>query len=375
MSAAGTPFAPVATVDLDAIRRNARWLRGRCAPGTKLLAAVKADAYGHGAVPVARALERDGVGWFGVATADEAVQLRDGGVHGRLLAFGPLRGEALARALDADVDLTVCDEDDVAAAAAVACPDRPARVHLKVDTGMGRLGLPPERTVALADRIAAASTLRLEGVWTHLARADEPSHDATDRQLASFREALAALEAAGHHPPLRHAANSAGTIAHPGAHFDLVRPGISLYGYPPGPELADAASELEPALTLETPVVFVKRVAPGAAVSYGHRWRAPSETTIATVRIGYADGYPRALTNLGEVVVRGRRCRVVGTVCMDQTMVDVGELEVAVGDRATLLGPAGPRADALAERIGTIPYELLTRLSARIQRRWTGGEG
>ena len=375
MSDPGPAWAPVATVDLDAIRRNARRLLDRCAPGTKLLAAVKADAYGHGAVPVARALERDGVGWFGVATADEAVQLRDGGVAGRLLLFGPVRGEALAQALDAGADLTVCDEGDVAAAAAAAGPDRPARVHLKVDTGMGRLGLPPERAVALADRIAAAGTLRLEGVWTHLARADEPSQDATDRQLAAFREALAALDTAGHRPALRHAANSAGTIAHPAAHFDLVRPGISLYGYPPGPELADAAADLEPALTLDAPVVFIKRVGPGAAVSYGHRWRAPSETTIATVRIGYADGYPRALTNLGEVMVRGRRCRVVGTVCMDQTMVDVGDLEVAVGDRATLVGPDGPRADALAERIGTIPYELLTRLSPRVRRRWTGDEG
>jgi alanine racemase len=375
MSPDGPPFAPVATVDLDAIRRNAGWLLGRCAPGTMLLAAVKADAYGHGAVPVARALARDGVGWFGVATADEATELRDGGVAGRVLVFGPLRGDALARARSADADLTVCDEDDVAAAAATADADRPARVHLKVDTGMGRLGLPPERTVALADRIAATGTLRLEGVWTHLARADEPSDDATDRQLAAFRDALDALEAAGHQPTLRHAANSAGTIAHPGTHFDLIRPGISLYGYPPGPELADDASELEPALTLDAPVVFVKRVAAGAAVSYGHRWRAPSATTIATVRIGYADGYPRALTNLGEVVVRDRRCRVVGTVCMDQTMIDVGDLEVTVGDRATLLGPAGPRADAMAERIGTIPYELLTRLSARIERRWTGGAG
>jgi alanine racemase len=373
VSGPGPSWGPTATVDLDAIRRNARWLLGRCAPGTKLLAAVKADAYGHGAVPVAQALQRDGVGWFGVATADEAAQLRDGGIAGRLLLFGPVRGEALARALAAGADLTVCDEEDVAAAAAAADPDRPARVHLKVDTGMGRLGRPPERAVALAARIASVGTLRLEGVWTHLARADEPSQDATDRQLAAFQQALAALKAAGHRPALRHAANSAGTIAHPGAHFDLVRPGISLYGYPPGPDLAEVARDLEPALTLDAPIVFVKRVALGDAVSYGHRWHAPSATTIATVRIGYADGYPRALTNLGDAVVHGRRCRVVGTVCMDQTMIDVGDLEVAVGDRATLLGPDGPRADAMAERIGTIPYELLTRLSPRVHRRWTGG--
>jgi alanine racemase len=372
MNRADPPWAPVATVDLDAVRRNARRLRARCAPGTTLLAAVKADAYGHGAVQVARALRRDGVGWFGLATADEAASLRAGGVDARLLVFGPLRGDALARAIGLGADLTVCDEDDVAAAAAASDPERPTRLHLKVDTGMGRLGLPPGRAVAVADRIAAAGGLRLEGVWTHLARADEPSQDATDRQLAAFGETLAALASAGHRPTLRHAANSAGTIAHPGAHFDLVRPGISLYGYPPGPELAATAADLEPALTLDAPIVFVKRVAPGDAVSYGHRWRAPSATTIATVRIGYADGYPRALTNLGEALVRGRRCRVVGTVCMDQTMVDVGDRSVAVGERATLLGPDGPRADVLAERVGTIPYELLTRLTARVERRWTG---
>ena len=374
MSRAEDPWAPRATVDLGAVRRNARRLLDRCPAGTELLAAVKADAYGHGAVPVARALERDGVGWFGVATADEAEALRAGGVEGRILVFGPLRGDAVRRALAADADLTVCDEDDVDAAAAEASRDRPARLHLKIDTGMGRLGRPPAQAPTVAARIAATPELRFEAAWTHLARADEPAEDATELQLAAFREALDALDAAGHRPRLRHAANSAGTIAHPESHFDLIRPGISLYGYPPGPDLAEAAADLEPALTLDAPVVFVKPVAHGATVSYGHRWRAPSDTTVATVRIGYADGYPRALTNLGEATLGGRTCRVVGTVCMDQLMLDVGDADVTVGDRAVLLGPDGPRADDLALRIGSIPYDLLTRLSSRVERRWIAGD-
>lgn len=362
-------------MDLGAIRRNAQRLLDRCAPGTDLLAAVKADAYGHGAVPVARALEQDGIGWFGVATASEVETLRAGGVTGRILVFGPLRGEALARAAAAGADLTVCDEADVAAAVAVAREERPARLHLKIDTGMGRLGRPPAEATTVASRIEAAAEVRFEAAWTHLAVADEPSDPATAAQLAAFREALAALDASGLRPRLRHAANSAGTIAHPDARYDLVRPGISLYGYPPGPDLADAAADLEPALTVDAPVVFVKRVAAGDPISYGHRWRAPSATNVATVRMGYADGYPRALTNLGEVVLHGRTCRVVGTVCMDQLMVDVGDLDVAVGDRARLLGPDGPRADDLAERIGSIPYDLLTRLSARVERDWTDSAG
>lgn len=377
-SEAAAPWAPRATVDLDAIVRNARFLRSKVPASTGLLAAVKANAYGHGLVPVARALEADGVAWFGVATADEASTLRRAGIRGRILMFGPLRGDALARALAADADLTVCDEADLDAIDG-ACTDAthgdvarsPARVHLKIDTGMARLGRPPDDVVRIADRIAASGP-RFEAVWTHFARADEPSSDATRRQLERFHHALGALERAGHAPAMRHAANSAAILAHPDAHFDLVRPGIALYGYPPGPELTEVSDGLEPALTLDAPVVFVKRVAAGEPVSYGHRWSAPSDTTVATVRIGYADGYPRALTNLGHAQVNGRRARVVGTVCMDQVLLDLSDSAVAVGDRAVMLSARGARADELAARIGTIPYELLVRLSDRVERSYVG---
>lgn len=373
MSHRAEPWGPRATVDLQAIVRNVRHLRARLTDATDLLAAVKANAYGHGLVPVARALAADGVGWFGVATASEAAALRAAGIEARILVFGPLRDDALATALAADADLTVCDVDDVEAVANAvrARAGGVARLHLKIDTGMGRLGRPPREAVAAADRIEASGQ-RFEAAWTHFARADEPSSGLTEVQLARFHEALDALAAADRRPRLRHAANSGALLARDDAHFDLVRPGISVYGHAPGPELSHAVERLVPALTLDAPVVFVKRVAPGDTVSYGQRWTAPRETTVATIRIGYGDGYPRALTNLGDATLRGVRCRVVGTVCMDQLMLDVGDLPVRVGDRAILFGADAPRADDLAERIGTIPYELLTRVGDRVERVYSG---
>jgi alanine racemase len=365
------PWRSACEVDLGAIRRNAARLLARAAPGTRALVAVKADAYGHGLLPVARALAKEGVGWFGVATPEEALALRDARVPGRILPFGPVRGPALPRLLAEGVDLTVCDEDDVdAILAALPAGAGPARLHLKVDTGMGRLGRRPEEAVAVARRVAAEARLRLTGLWTHFACADEPARGVTERQIAAFERLSADLTAEGIAPELRHAANSAGVLAFPRAHYDLIRPGLSVYGYPPGPELAAGGADLEPALRWTAPVVFVKRVRAGEAVSYGHRWTAPHDTTVATVRVGYADGYPRALTNVGEATVRGRSCRVVGTVCMDQLLLDVGDGEVAVGDEAVLMGPGGPGADTLAARIGTIPYELLTGVGARVLRRY-----
>jgi alanine racemase len=360
-----------AEVDLGAIRRNVARLRSRAMPGTEALVAVKADAYGHGLIPVARALAAEGVGWFGVATPEEALTLRAANVPGRILLFGPVRGPALPRLLAAAVDLTVCDEDDVAAVLeALPAGTDPARLHLKVDTGMGRLGRRPGEAAAVARRVAGNARLRLDGLWTHFACADEPSRGLTERQLAAFDAFTADLEAEGVRPELRHAANSAGVLAFPASHYDLIRPGLSVYGYPPSPELAGEAADLEPALRWTAPVAFVKRVRTGEAVSYGHRWTAPSDTTVATVRVGYGDGYPRALTNLGVATVAGRTGRVVGTVCMDQLMLDVGDADVSVGDEVVLMGPGGPGADALAERIGTIAYELLTGVGPRVLRRY-----
>ncbi len=366
---------PVAEIDLSAIVRNVRRLRRAAQGGAEMLVAVKADAYGHGLVPVARELARDGVGWFGVATAHEASELRRAGVPGRVLILSPTRGADARRAVAADADHTVCTDDDVAALRAARdavprAPDGPLRLHLKADTGMARLGLPPAHARAVADRIDAASDLTLEGVCTHLACADDLDDATTDRQLDAFDAFLAELARDGVRPRLRHAANSAGTVAHPRAHYDLVRPGLAAFGCCPGADLNRFLSDFEPALRLTASVAFVKRIPAGTKVSYGHRWTAPRDTTIATVRIGYADGYPRGLSNRGEARLADRTVRVAGTVCMDQTLFDAGDATPQVGDRAVLLGPGGPRAEAVASLLGTIPYELLTGLGARVTRRY-----
>ncbi|MDZ7801298.1 MAG: alanine racemase [Trueperaceae bacterium] len=362
---------PVAEVDLDALRRNVRRLRAHLAEGAAMLVAVKADAYGHGLVPVARTLVRAGVEALGVATPDEALALRRAGIDARILAFGPVYGPPLRRLVRAGIDLTLTDENDLRRAVDAAEDDVPVQLHLKVDTGMGRLGCRPEAAVALARAVALEPTAELAGVWTHFARADELASDATEGQRRTFEAVLARLAAEGIRPRIRHAANSAALLAHPATHLDMVRPGIAVYGYPPVTYAPGPEGPLEPVLRLRAPVVFTKRVQAGEAVSYGHAWRAPQATTIATLRIGYGDGYPRALSNLGEVgLPDGRRARVVGRVCMDQTMIDVGSADVEVGDRVDVWGGHGPGADALAERIGTISYELLTHVAPRVARRY-----
>ena len=363
---------PTVTVDLAAMRHNLAVLRARLRPGVRLMAAVKADAYGHGARVVVPALARDGVDAFGVATAGEALALRAYGVTQPLLVFGPLR-RRLAELAEADVELTVTDAASLATIEAAA-PATRVRVHLKLDTGMGRLGGPAEGALALAQAVARSRYADLAAVWTHLACADEPDADdpagLTAQQLARFEAALASLHAAGIDVPAAHAANSAATLRLPRAHYDLVRPGLALYGHHATPAAAallpSDVPALRPAATVRAPVTFVKRVPRGATISYGATWRAPRDTVVATVRLGYADGYPRAAGNQAEAVVHGVRVPVVGRVCMDQLMVDVGALGggVAVGDPVTLLGPDGPSAAALAERLGTVSYELLTHLAA-----------
>jgi alanine racemase len=367
--------APHAHVDLRALRHNLDLLRGRTAAGVRLLAAVKADAYGHGLLPVAHALSAAGVDAFGVAAAAEALALRDAGVPGDVLLFGPVR-TGIAELVAADVALTVAQPADLEAIGAAGAGAR-ARIHVKVDTGMGRLGLPPaeaRRLVAAVDRSPFAD---LEGVWTHLASADEPdageSGSATDRQVAAFAGLLAQLERDGLRPRWAHAANSAGTLVRPDAHLDLVRPGIALYGQPPSAWLAQRVPELRPVLRVDAPVTFVKRVAAGTPISYGGTWRAPHDTVIATVRLGYADGYPRSLSSRAEAAHRGRRVPLVGRVCMDQLMLDLGpEGEAEPGERVDLIGGDAPTAFDLAADAGSFVYELLTRIGPRVVRRYPG---
>ncbi len=366
------PEGPVATIDLSALEHNLGRIRRHLHEGTRVLAAVKADGYGHGAAVVARRLAAGGVDWFGVATPDEAFALREGGVTGDILLFGPAyRAATLRRLAEEGVALTVADEAGLEAVQAAGTA-RPLRLHLKVDTGMGRLGLPWPAAQALARRVERAPQAALEAVWTHLARADEAERGPTLAQLERFERLLDALRADGIEPPLRHAANSAGVFGYPEAHYDLVRPGIALYGYHAGDAVRALEPGLRPVMRLQAPVTFVKRVPAGTPISYGGSWRARRETTVATIRIGYADGYPRLLSNRASVALHGRSLPVAGRVCMDQILVEVGDLPVAPGDTATLWGPPGPDAETLARSIGTISYELLAGVAPRVPRRYEG---
>lgn len=363
---------PSAVIDLGAIQANLEVVRGIVGGGTKVMAAVKADAYGHGLLEVARRLELAGVDWFGVATPAEALALRSGGVRGGVLLLGPLLDPEQATLLaDAGVSVTLTDQASLDLLLKADLP-RPLSVQVAVDTGMGRIGLGAAKAAELATRAASERRLELEGVWTHLAAADDPDTAFTEAQLDEYEEALALIARAGVSVPLKHAANSAGLIAHERSHFDMVRAGILLYGHHASPWVAGLCPPLRPAMRLEAPVTFVKRVRAGTPVSYGGLWHANEDTTVATLRIGYADGYPRLLTGRGWAALGGRRCEVAGRVCMDQLMLDVGAGEVRVGDRAVLWGAGGPDVEELAASIGTISYELLTGVGRRVARIYQG---
>ena len=365
-----TSFRPtVAEIDLDAIRHNVRTLTPE---GVELMAVVKADGYGHGAVEVARAALDAGAAWLGVALVEEGTALREAGVRAPVLLLSepPLGSEK--DALGADLTPTIYSERGLAAVAeAGEALGRTPSVHLKVDTGMHRVGLhPPGDAPDFARRVAEAGC-ELQGLWTHLARAEE-DEETTRRQLAAFEEVLAGVSAVAGRPRLVHAANSAGAILYPEAHFDLVRVGIAMYGLDPGGGLA-ARAGVRPALAWRSAVSSVRRLDAGEGVSYGHRYRLEAARTVATVPVGYADGYRRALSSRGDVLIGGRRRRVAGTVTMDQILVDCGDDDVAVGDEVALIGRQGDeevRADELAALCDTIGYEIVCGIGPRVPRRY-----
>jgi alanine racemase len=361
-------------VDLGAIRANVTELRRRVAPAA-VLAVVKADAYGHGAVPVARAALEAGAERLGVAIVEEGVTLRAAGIEAPILLLSEPPADVAAAVVEHGLTATVYTAAGIdALGAAAAAADTVVPVHLKVDTGMHRVGCAPDDAVPLARRIAEHPHLDLEGVFTHLAVADEPDNPYTAEQLATFDDVLAALDAAGLRPRIVHAANSAGALVVPGARFDLVRVGITIYGIPPAGALAPIDG-LVPALRLTSAVTYVKRVPAGARLSYGLRYAPRVETTIVTVPIGYADGVPRRLGHVGgEVLIGGRRCPIAGTITMDQLLVDVGDAAVAVGDEVVLLGRQGDEeitATEWADRLDTIAYEIVCGIGPRVPREYT----
>ena len=364
----------VAIVDLAAVRHNASVLRPESA---ELIAIVKADAYGHGAVPVARAATRAGAARLGVALVEEGVELRTAGVDVPILTLTEFPPGAEGEALRAGLTPTLYSSEALARLRAAAADiGRPVGAQVKVDTGMHRVGVPWERATEFVAQVLRAG-VALEGVWTHLANAEDPADPFTGVQLERFRGVLDDLRAKGIRPGLVHAANSAGRLARPDAWFDAVRVGVALYGVSPGAGVDDAARGLglRPALALRSSVSFVKRLAAGEAVSYGLTYRLDRDATVATVPVGYADGYPRALSNRGEALIGGRRRRVIGSVTMDQLLVDCGDDAAGVGDEVVLLGRQGGEeitAAELAERAGTIPYEIVCRIGVRVPREYVG---
>jgi alanine racemase len=349
-------------IDLAAIRHNVSILAQRAAQsGAMTMAVVKADGYGHGAVDVAIAALQAGAGALGVCSVDEALELRRGGVDAPILAWLHAPGEDLAAGIAAGVDLGIYSVQQLNAAAAGAEQvGRPARVHLKVDTGLTRGGAYRSQWPGLVDAAAAASNRGVEvvAVWSHLAHADDPGHPIIEQQVHYFHQAYQVARDAGLRP-LRHLANSAATLTRPDLHYDMVRPGIAVYGLSPVPG-ADYC--LIPAMTLRSQVAMVKRVPAGEGVSYGHVWHTDRETTLALVPAGYADGVPRVLTGRLDVWLAGCRRPVVGMVCMDQVMVDCGDDPIAEGDEVIFFGPGdngAPTAAEWADKLGTIHYEVV----------------
>ena len=370
-------YPSTASTLLGNIEHNLRGIRDRV--GDRLvLAAVKANAYGHGAVEVSRMIERTAAAdWLGVATVGEGVQLREAEVTLPILKLSPTRGlDEVTRAVAADLTLSVVDQASVdeAAAAAEALGLTDVAVHLKVDTGMRRVGVEPGEAAQLAARIAASSQLRLQGLFSHLPISDSPEGETfTHQQIGLFAATVAAIEAVVGKVELEHLANSGAVLGHPDAWFDLVRPGIIVYGSLPDPQ-ARPTVELRPGLRLTTAVSFVKPLAAGETVGYGRTWTAARDTWIATIPIGYGDGYSRLLSNRGRVLIGGTSYPIAGRVCMDQTMVDLGSEPVAnVGDEVVLIGRSGTdeiTVSEVADLMGTIPYEVTCLFTPRVTRKY-----
>ncbi|GAB2930674.1 alanine racemase [Micromonospora polyrhachis] len=369
---APSPPLAEAVVDLDAIAHNTRLLAGHT--DSPMLAVVKADAFGHGFEAVTRTVLAAGATWLGVTSRAEALATRAAGFTAPILSWLHAPDEDFAPVVAADIDLSAASTEHLTGIAAGARrAGSPAKVHLKVDTGLSRSGATdrhwPE-LVELARSLEVAGLLTVRGVWSHLANGEHPEHPSIAAQLHAFHRALRLARDAGLTPTLVHLANSAALVGIPEAHFDLVRPGIALYGPEPVPERTIG---LRAAMTLRTRVILVKRVAAGTGVSYGHDYTTTDETTLALVPIGFADGVPRCAGSQAEVWIRGRRCPIAGRVAMDQFVVDVGDLPVRTGDEVLVFGDGGrgePTVDDWARWAGTNPHEIFTGIGARVSRRY-----
>jgi alanine racemase len=362
-------FRPTwAEVNLKNLAYNLNQVKKALSAGTRILATIKADGYGHGLLPVARKLTACGVDYFGVASIDEGIKLRSAGIKDPILILGLIFEEDFRVVFQYKLTPTICSGDQALELDRCGCRlGQRIKVHIKVDTGMGRIGVDLPEAKKLICRINKLKFVEIEGLFTHFPLADI-DRKFTERQVNLLSKLCSQLEIEGVHIPLIHAANSMGLLAFPESHFNMVRPGLVLYGLYPQKALQ---VKLKPVLSLKTKIIYLKKVNKGSGISYGHSYVASKRTSIVTLPIGYGDGYPRNLSNIGPVLIRGKRFKVSGRICMDQIMVDVGNLKVRVGDEVVLIGSQGKlriTAEELAEISGTIPYEIVCGLGSRIPR-------
>jgi alanine racemase len=361
-----------AEIDLEAIRHNFAEIRRLVGPGVDIMAVVKAEAYGHGAVEIARTVIDNGAGWLGVSLPEEGIALRKAGIELPILVFEPLQTGQAGVFLEYNLTATVCIPEIVHFLAQEASKaGKTAQVHVKVDTGMGRVGVKVNQAVAFIREISQLSGIQVNGIYSHLATADERDKSYAGKQIKAFSELVGALKSAGLLPQKVHLANSAAIIDLPEAYFNMVRPGIMLYGLYPSTQVNREKVHLKPVLSLKAKSVFVKRVPEQTGISYGLRYHTRKETTIVTIPIGYADGWSRLLNHKAEALINGKKFPIVGTICMDQCMIDVGDEPVELGQEVVLIGEQGPEqitADMVAEQLGTINYEVTCMISSRVPR-------
>jgi alanine racemase len=364
-----------ARIHLGAFVHNLGCVRSYCGPNVRIMAVVKANAYGHGVVECSRAARAAGASCFGVARVGEALEIRGAGIGGPVLVFEVAPTLQIPRAIEQDIDLTISSVSDAREISAAASRQgRNVAVHVKVDTGMGRLGFPASGHAKDIISALRLPRLTLAGVYSHFATAEDEDPAYARAQLSRFLGIVEVLRHEGIEVPIRHIANSGAIISLPESHLEMVRPGIMLYGYPPALGMKQTFP-LRPVMSVVSSVSFVKTVDPGASISYGRTYVARTRTTIATIPIGYGDGYPRSLSGRGSVLIRGRRCPVAGMVCMDHIMIDAGQKgDCSPGDEVTIIGEDGTQtitAWDIAREQGTIPYEVTCAISARVPRLFT----
>lgn len=357
-----------AEVDLGNLAYNFNLVKKMLAQNVKVMVCVKADAYGHGLVPVAKKLSALGVDYFGVASIDEGIKLRKSGINKPILVLGLILKKEIRPLLRHKLTITLCDKELAFALNREACALKQAvNAHVKIDTGMGRIGVFAKEAVEFVRDIGNFKFINIEGIFTHFAFADA-NKEFTLHQISLFERIISGLKNLGIHIPFIHAANSMGVIDYAKSHFNMVRPGLVIYGLYPKQGLK---IKLKPLLSLKTRIIYSKRVPRRYGISYGHIYITKKDTTIVTLPIGYGDGYPRNLSNLASVLIKGRRFKISGRICMDQLMVNVGNTPVKIGDEAVLIGAQGKNrigAEELAGFAGTIPYEIVCGLGSRIPR-------